>query len=158
MRIGHGFDVHKFGIRSKPFILGGVHIPYFQGVLAHSDGDVIVHSIIDSLLGACALGDIGMLFPNNDPKYQNINSCILLQIVWNQIKKKYKIGNIDITLFLEKPKVSLYIPKICLHIAQCLGCKYNCINVKSTTMEGLGFIGKYNGVASEAISMICKIK
>lgn len=157
MRIGHGFDIHKFGIYAKPFILGGVHIPYFQGVLSHSDGDVIIHSVIDSLLGACALGDIGMLFPNNDPKYKNINSCILLQIIWNQIKKEYKIGNIDVTLFLEKPKITLYIPKICLHIAKCLGCEYSCINVKSTTTEGLGCIGSSQGVASEAISMIFKI-
>ncbi|MDQ1237405.1 MAG: 2-C-methyl-D-erythritol 2,4-cyclodiphosphate synthase [Wigglesworthia glossinidia] len=154
MRIGHGFDIHKFGAYNKPLILGGIHIPYFQGVLSHSDGDVIIHAVIDSLLGACALGDIGMLFPNDDPRYKNINSCILLQIVWNQIKKKYKIGNIDITLFLEEPKVSYYIPKICLCISKCLKCKYNRINVKSSTMEGLGYIGTRQGVASEAVSII----
>ncbi|BAC24677.1 ygbB [Wigglesworthia glossinidia endosymbiont of Glossina brevipalpis] len=157
MRVGHGFDIHKFGKIYKPLILGGVHIPYCKGVVSHSDGDVIIHSIIDSLLGASSLGDIGILFPNNDIKYKNINSCILLQVVWNCIKKKYKIGNIDVTLFLEYPKISSYTNKICLCISNCLKCKTDVINIKSKTMEGLGEIGKKKGIASEAVSVLLEI-
>ncbi|AFP84618.1 2-C-methyl-D-erythritol 2,4-cyclodiphosphate synthase [secondary endosymbiont of Ctenarytaina eucalypti] len=155
MRIGHGFDVHKFG-GVGPIILGGVPIPYRQGLLAHSDGDVALHAATDALLGAAGLGDIGKLFSDVDPVYQGADSRALLRIAWKRIVAKgYRVGNLDITLIAQAPKMAPHIPKMRLHIAYDLGCQMDAINVKATTTEWLGFTGRGEGIACEALVLLC---
>lgn len=154
MRIGHGYDVHRF-CDDRPLFLGGVNIPYQKGLLGHSDADVVIHAIADALLGAAALPDIGKLFPDNDPAYKNIDSKILLKEVGNRLSAKgYKIINIDATVVAQKPKISLYIDEMRLAIAQTLGIEKEKVNVKGTTEEGLGFTGELLGIAAHSVCLI----
>lgn len=154
MRIGTGYDVHKLVCKRK-LILGGIQIPFEKGLLGHSDADVLVHAIIDALLGAAALGDIGKLFPDDDPKYKNISSILLLKDVKKLLHEKgYKIVNIDSTIIAQKPKISCYIDEMRKNISNALDISINQINIKATTEEGLGFTGKMEGISSQSICLI----
>lgn len=158
LRIGKGFDVHAFG-GEGPLVLGGVPIPYAHGFIAHSDGDVLIHAIIDALLGAMALGDIGSHFPDNDEAYANINSLILLQKVSALIQEKgYRIVNLDSTIIAQSPKMQPHIPQMRVNIAEILNVHFDCISVKATTTEQLGFTGRKEGIACDAMVLIEKIK
>ena len=154
MRIGHGYDVHKL-VSGRKLILGGVHIDFELGLLGHSDADVLIHAIMDALLGAAALGDIGRHFPDTDEKFKGANSLILLENVYTMLfEKKYKILNIDATILAQKPKISRYIPKMRENISKACGINLDQINVKATTEEGLGFTGKMQGIAAHAVCLI----
>jgi 2-C-methyl-D-erythritol 2,4-cyclodiphosphate synthase len=154
MRAGFGYDVHRFA-KGRKLVLGGVTIPYSKGLLGHSDADVLLHSICDAMLGAAGLSDIGHYFPNNDPKWKNISSIVLLDECAKLIKKKkLKVGNIDSTILLEEPKISPYISKMKNNIAKALKIKPAQIAIKSTTSEGLGFIGKKQGCSAYTICLI----
>lgn len=156
MRIGHGFDIHAFG-GLGPLIIGGVKIPYKNGLVAHSDGDVLLHSLVDSLLGATALGDIGKLYPDNNINLKGINSSSILKEVWKKIRKKgYILKNIDITMILQNPLITPYILKIKKNIAKFLKINIKYISVKATSTEKLGFIGRGEGIACEAVVLIDK--
>ena len=139
IRIGHGFDVHAFG-KARPLIIGGVKIPYHTGFIAHSDGDVALHALTDALLGAVALGDIGKLFPDTDMQYKNADSRGLLREAYRQVQMKgYKVGNVDITIIAQAPKMRPHIDNMRAVIAQDLQCDIEQVNVKATTSERLGF-------------------
>lgn len=154
MRIGMGYDVHKL-VEKRDLILGGVKIPYELGLLGHSDADVLLHAIMDALLGASALGDIGKHFPDTDPKYKGISSIELLKHVGNLLNThNYKIGNIDATIIAQKPKMAPHIPTMRENIASALNISLDQINVKATTEEGLGFTGKGLGISSQAICLL----
>lgn len=154
MRIGMGYDVHKL-VEERDLILGGVKIPYERGLLGHSDADVLVHAIMDALLGASALGDIGKHFPDTDPKYKGISSIELLKHVGSLLTKhNYKIGNIDATIIAQKPKMASHIPTMRENIASALNISLDQINVKATTEEGLGFTGEGLGISSQAICLL----
>ena len=154
MRIGFGYDVHQLGPKRK-LILGGVELPYDKGLLGHSDADVLIHAIIDALIGALALGDIGKLFPDNDDKYAGIDSRILLRKVWEIIKSKgYKIGNIDSTICAQKPKLQEYIYSMRLNIAQDLECSIDDVSVKATTEERMGISGSEKGMTAYAVVLL----
>ncbi|MGP1959417.1 MAG: 2-C-methyl-D-erythritol 2,4-cyclodiphosphate synthase [Arsenophonus sp. NC-TX2-MAG3] len=156
MRIGHGFDVHKFG-KDGPITMCGVKIPYEQGLIAHSDGDVALHALIDAILGAVALGDISKLFPDTDPVFKDADSRSLLRRAYFQVLKKgYCISNIDITIIAQVPKMLAYISDMRKNIANDLGCHIDNINVKATTTEKLGFIGRKEGIASVAVALLVK--
>lgn len=147
MRIGHGFDVHPFS-ENIPLVLGGIHIPYKYGLLAHSNGDVVIHSIIDAMLGAAVLGDIGTMFPDNNQAYKGINSMELLQITYSKvINKGYRVENIDVTVVAQKPKIAYYITQMRICIAKHINCNLENISIKATTTQGLGFIGNNEGIA-----------
>ena len=154
MRIGMGYDVHKL-VEERDLILGGVKIPYELGLLGHSDADVLLHAIMDALLGASALGDIGKHFPDTDPKYKGISSIELLKHVGNLLTEhNYKIGNIDATIIAQKPKMAPHIPTMRENIASALNISLDQINVKATTEEGLGFTGEGLGISSQAICLL----
>jgi 2-C-methyl-D-erythritol 2,4-cyclodiphosphate synthase len=154
MRIGHGYDVHKFADGRK-LIVGGVEIPYEKGLLGHSDADVLLHAISDALLGAAALGDIGKHFPDNSAEFLNIDSRILLRRVISLLKEKgYAVGNIDATVIAQKPKMSPFIDKMRQNIADDCGIEIGCVNVKATTEEGLGFTGELLGISAHAVCII----
>lgn len=154
MRIGMGYDVHKL-VKERDLILGGVNIPYELGLLGHSDADVLVHAIMDALLGASALGDIGKHFPDTDPKYKGISSIELLKHVGNLlINHNYKIGNIDATIIAQKPKMAPHISTMRENIASALNISLDQINIKATTEEGLGFTGEGLGISSQAICLL----
>lgn len=154
MRIGQGFDVHAFG-GEGPLIIGGVRIPFAHGFIAHSDGDVALHALTDALLGAAALGDIGKLFPDTDAAYQGADSRGLLREAWQQIKAKgYAIGNLDLTLIAQAPKMLPHIPQMRVNIAEDLGCHIDQVNVKATTTEKLGFTGRGEGIACQAVALL----
>lgn len=154
MRIGHGFDVHKFSDQGQ-LIIGGVSIPFSPGLLAYSDGDVALHAVIDALLGAVALGDIGKFFTDHDPALKGINSRELLRTTWRKIERKgYIIGNIDITIIAQLPIMAPYIPQMRNYLAQDLSCSLEQINVKATTTEKLGFTGRGEGIACEAVALL----
>lgn len=156
MRIGHGFDVHKFG-GAGPLIIGGVEIPYSQGLLAHSDGDVALHAVTDALLGAAALGDIGKLFPDTDPVFKGADSRGLLREAWRRIcKKGYRLGNLDITIIAQAPKMAPHIPQMRVHLANDLDCAIEDVNVKATTTEQLGFTGRGEGIACAAVVLLIR--
>lgn len=156
MRIGMGYDVHKLK-EGRKLILGGVEIPYEKGLLGHSDADVLLHAIMDSLLGAAALGDIGKHFPDTDDKYKGISSLILLKEVGKFIKNEgYYIENIDSTIIAQKPKMASYIPNMIKNISEALDLSYNKVNVKATTEEGLGFTGKGEGISAQSICLLNK--
>ncbi|MCW7763708.1 2-C-methyl-D-erythritol 2,4-cyclodiphosphate synthase [Photorhabdus luminescens] len=156
MRIGHGFDVHKFG-GEGPIIICGVRIPYEQGLLAHSDGDVALHAATDALLGAAALGDIGKLFPDTDPAFKGVDSRKLLREAYSRIREKgYRIGNLDITIIAQAPKMLPHIPQMRVNLAEDLQCHIDDINVKATTTEKLGFVGRKEGIACEAVALLVK--
>ncbi|MFW6029133.1 MAG: 2-C-methyl-D-erythritol 2,4-cyclodiphosphate synthase [Halanaerobiales bacterium] len=151
MRVGIGYDIHKLS-KKNDLILGGVNIPHFKGLAGHSDADVLVHALIDALLGAAALGDIGSHFPDNDPQYQNISSLILLKKTVDLLKeRKYNINNVDLIIIAEKPKISTYKDEIISNLRRVMELEVADINLKATTAEGLGFVGKEEGIAAKAI-------
>jgi 2-C-methyl-D-erythritol 2,4-cyclodiphosphate synthase len=154
MRIGFGYDVHKL-VKGRKLILGGVTIPHTKGLQGHSDADVLLHSICDAILGAAGLNDIGHYFPNTSAKWKSISSLVLLKECGNLIKKqKLKIGNIDSTLILEEPKISPHITKMKQNIAKTLNIKVSQLAIKSTTSEGLGFVGKKQGCSAYTICLL----
>lgn len=154
MRVGIGYDVHKL-VEKRKLILGGVEIPYDLGLLGHSDADVLLHAIMDSLLGAAALGDIGKHFPDNNNEYKNISSLLLLEKVGSLIREKgYEIGNIDSTIIAQKPKMSPYIPQMIENIAHSLKIDKSAVSVKATTEEGLGFTGRGEGISAQSICLL----
>ena len=156
IRIGHGFDVHAFG-GDGPIVIGGVKIPYAQGLLAHSDGDVALHALTDALLGAAALGDIGKLFPDTDMQYKGADSRSLLREAFAQVKALgYLVGNVDVTIIAQAPKMRPYIDEMRALIAQDLQCDMTQVNVKATTTEKLGFTGRGEGIACEAVALLVK--
>ncbi|EGQ9064667.1 2-C-methyl-D-erythritol 2,4-cyclodiphosphate synthase [Vibrio parahaemolyticus] len=156
IRIGHGFDVHKFG-GEGPVIIGGVAIPYEQGLIAHSDGDVVLHALTDALLGAIAAGDIGRHFPDTDDKWKGANSRELLKDVYRRVKEQgYRLGNADVTIMAQAPKMAPHIDAMCAAIAEDLETDISNINVKATTTERLGFTGRKEGIATEAVVLLFK--
>ncbi|MDG6882089.1 2-C-methyl-D-erythritol 2,4-cyclodiphosphate synthase [Phocoenobacter uteri] len=157
IRIGHGFDVHAFG-SDNPLIIGGVTIPYDKGFIAHSDGDVALHALTDALLGAVALGDIGKLFPDTDPQFKGADSRGLLIEAYQQVREQgYKVGNVDVTIIAQAPKMRPYIDQMRQTIAEDLQCDVMQVNVKATTTEKLGFTGRGEGIACEAVALLVKI-
>ncbi|MBE2894426.1 2-C-methyl-D-erythritol 2,4-cyclodiphosphate synthase [Spirabiliibacterium falconis] len=154
MRIGHGFDVHAFGGQG-PIIIGGVTVPYHQGLLAHSDGDVALHALTDALLGAAALGDIGKLFPDTDMAYKNADSKVLLRQAYAKVRSGgWVVGNVDVTIIAQAPKMRPYIDAMRQAIADVLACTIEQVNVKATTTEKLGFTGRGEGIACEAVALL----
>ncbi len=154
MRIGMGYDVHKL-VEGRKCIIGGVDIPYEKGLLGHSDADVLLHAIMDALLGAAALGDIGKHFPDTDPKYKGADSIMLLKEVADLIDKEhYVIENIDATIIAQAPKMRPFIDEMRINIAQALRISLSQVNVKATTEEGLGFTGSGQGISSQAICLL----
>ena len=150
MRIGHGFDVHAFGV-GEALILGGVSIPFEHAFIAHSDGDVLTHAFMDSILGALSLGDIGRHFPDTDPKYRGCNSLILLaEVTEMMVARGYRIGNADLTIVAQNPKMAPHITPMIKKLAAVLACDYERINIKATTSESLGFTGRGEGIACHA--------
>ena len=158
MRVGMGYDVHKL-TENSDLILGGVKIPWEKGLLGHSDADVLIHAVMDALLGAAALGDIGKHFPDTDPKYKGISSVTLLIHVSELLKEHgYEVGNIDATIIAQKPKMAPHIPQMRKNMADALGIPESKINVKATTEEGLGFTGSGEGISSQAICLLTEIQ
>ncbi|MCO6547170.1 MAG: 2-C-methyl-D-erythritol 2,4-cyclodiphosphate synthase [Gilliamella sp.] len=156
MRIGHGFDVHKFG-GEGPITLAGVKIPYQYGLVAHSDGDVVLHAITDALIGALALGDIGKLFPDTNPKYKGIDSRILLKDVYTLVQAKgYELVNLDTTIIAQEPKMRPHVDQMRVNIAEDLKVHFDQISVKATTTEQLGFTGRKEGIACQAVVLLSK--
>lgn len=154
MRVGMGYDVHKL-TEGRKLILGGVDIPWEKGLLGHSDADVLIHAVMDALLGAAALGDIGKHFPDTDPAYKGISSVKLLIHVARLLREHgYEVGNIDATVIAQKPKMAPHIPQMRKNMAEALGIPESKINVKATTEEGLGFTGRGEGIASQAICLL----
>ena len=154
MRIGHGYDVHRL-VDGRKLILGGVEVPHSLGLLGHSDADVLLHAIMDALLGAAALGDIGHLFPDTDPAYEGISSVLLLKTVGERISGAgYAISNIDATVIAQKPKLAPYIPAMRKVVAETLGIQEGQVNLKATTEEHLGFSGREEGIAAHAVCLI----
>jgi 2-C-methyl-D-erythritol 2,4-cyclodiphosphate synthase len=152
-RIGHGFDAHRF-TAGDHLILGGVHIPFTHGILAHSDGDVILHALCDALLGAAALGDIGQHFSDKDLQWKNADSRLLLKNVFAKLQPHYVIHNLDITVLADSPKLSPYVMSMREHIKDDLALELNQVSVKATTLEGMGYIGRGEGIACYAVVLI----
>lgn len=158
MRIGQGYDVHKL-TEGRELILGGVKIPYEKGLLGHSDADVLVHAVMDALLGAAALGDIGQHFPDTEEKYKGISSIDLLKEVGRLLdQENYVIENIDATIIAQKPKLLDYRPQMALNIAAVLGLPANRVSVKATTEEGLGFTGSGEGISAQAVTLLTSVE
>ena len=154
MRIGHGYDVHRL-VEGRKLILGGVEIPFEQGLLGHSDADVLAHAVMDALLGAAALGDIGKLFPDSDPAYAGADSLVLLRRVAEVLAEHgYGIGNVDATVLAQRPKLAPHIPQMRDNLARAMGVDPGQVNVKATTEEGLGFTGTGEGIAAHAVALI----
>ena len=157
MRIGHGYDVHRL-VEGRDLILGGVKIPYEKGLLGHSDADVLLHAISDALLGAAGLGDIGRHFPDTDPRYKGADSLELLRQVYRKISEKgYRVGNIDVTMIAQRPKLKDYIPQMQANIAAAVGTAPDRVNVKATTEEKLGFTGTGEGMSCHAVCLLEEI-
>ncbi len=155
-RIGHGYDLHRLA-EDRKLILGGVDIPYTKGLLGHSDADVAVHALMDALLGALALGDIGKHFPDSDPAYKGISSILLLEKVRDIIySENYTLSNADITIIAQKPKLLPYIPEMRKNIAEVLSCDVSQISIKATTEEGLGFTGSGEAISAHAVCILQK--
>ena len=154
MRIGHGYDIHRL-VEGRRLILGGVEIPYEKGLLGHSDADVLIHAVMDALLGAAALGDIGQHFPDTDPKYEGISSIELLRQVGGLLEENgYVIENIDTTIIAQRPKLAAYRPLMAERIAAALKLEKDRVSVKATTEEGLGFTGAGDGIAAQAVALL----
>ena len=154
MRIGHGYDVHKL-VEGRDLILGGVKIEYEKGLLGHSDADVLLHAVSDSLLGAAGLGDIGKHFPDTDPKYKGADSLVLLTVVAQRVKEAgYQVSNIDVTMIAQRPKLKDHIPQMVLNIAGAVGIAPDRVNVKATTEEKLGFTGSGEGMSCHAVCLL----
>ena len=158
MRIGHGYDVHRL-VEGRNLILGGVKIDYEKGLLGHSDADVLLHAVSDALLGAAGLGDIGRHFPDTDPKYKGADSLELLREVYRKISEKgYRVGNIDVTMIAQKPKLKDFIPQMQENIAAAVGVTPDRVNVKATTEERLGFTGTGEGMSCHAVCLLEEMK
>lgn len=154
MRIGHGYDVHRFA-ENRALILGGVRIPYELGLDGHSDADVLTHALMDALLGAAALGDIGKLFPDNDDRYLGADSIELLRQVSERIRKEgWSVSNADVTVIAQAPKLAPHIPAMRLILAEAMGLELGQVSVKATTEEGLGFTGQKLGIAAHAVVLL----
>ena len=154
MRIGQGYDVHRL-TEGRKLILGGVDIPYEKGLAGHSDADVLIHAVMDALLGAAALGDIGKLFPDTDPPYEGTSSMLLLEAVGKRLDERgFVIENIDATVIAQRPKQRPFMPQMEANICEALGIERNQLNLKATTEEGLGFTGREEGMAAQAICML----
>lgn len=157
MRVGMGYDVHRL-VEDRKLILGGVEIPYEKGLLGHSDADVLLHAIMDALLGAAALGDIGKHFPDTDPAYKGISSIRLLEHVGKLLEEQnYVVGNIDATIIAQRPKMAPHIPQMRANVAKALQIEESQINIKATTEEGLGFTGTGEGISSQAICALIPV-
>ncbi|NBS57281.1 MAG: 2-C-methyl-D-erythritol 2,4-cyclodiphosphate synthase [Betaproteobacteria bacterium] len=157
MRIGQGFDVHAL-VAGRKLIMGGVHVPYDRGLEGHSDADVLLHAICDALLGAAALGDIGKHFPDTDPGYKDADSRVLLRAVGRKVAEAgYTVGNIDATIIAQAPRMAPHIPKMVLNILADLDMKPGSVNVKATTTERLGFTGRGEGIAAQAVVLLAPI-
>lgn len=156
MRIGHGYDVHRL-VRGRRLILGGVDIPHETGLLGHSDADVLTHAVMDALLGAAALGDIGHLFPDNDPAFAGADSLALLREVMARLHaERYAVANIDCTVLAQAPKLAPHIAQMRSNLAESLDIGTDCVSIKATTEEGLGFTGAREGIAAHAVVLIEK--
>lgn len=156
MRIGHGYDVHKL-VEGRDLIVGGVKIPYEKGLLGHSDADVLLHAVSDSLLGAAAMGDIGGMFPDNDPQFLDADSLVLLRRVFERLREsRYKVINVDATIIAQRPKMKPYIPEMRMNIAAALSTSIDNISVKATTEEEMGFTGRGEGISAHCVSLIDK--
>ena len=154
MRIGHGYDVHRL-VPDRKLILGGVEIPYVHGLLGHSDADVLLHAVMDALLGAAALRDIGYHFPDTDMRYKGADSRMLLRCVRDKLEEAgFRVGNVDVTLIAQKPRLKDYIPQMVANIAEDLGIPVDRVNVKATTEEHLGFTGDGSGMACHAVCLL----
>ncbi|MBT9540475.1 2-C-methyl-D-erythritol 2,4-cyclodiphosphate synthase [Thiobacillus sp.] len=154
LRIGHGFDVHAL-VENRKLIVGGVEIPYDRGLAGHSDADVLLHAICDALLGAAGLGDIGRHFPDTSAEFKGIDSRILLRRVTEQLQqRRWRVGNVDATIIAQAPKMASHIARMTAHIADDLGVAIDRVNVKATTTEKLGFTGRGEGIAAEAVCLI----
>ncbi len=154
MRIGYGFDVHRL-VEGRELWIGGVKIDHDKGLLGHSDADVAIHALCDALLGAASLRDIGFHFPDKDPKYKGIDSRKLLREVMRLLNEKgYKLGNCDITICAEQPKMNPHIPAMQQQLAECMNCNLDQVSIKATTTEGLGYTGRGEGIAAHAVALI----
>ena len=154
MRIGHGYDVHRL-VEGRDLILGGMRIPYEKGLDGHSDADVLVHAVMDALLGAAGMGDIGRHFPDTDPAYKGISSMKLLKIVAEKLQAAgFRVGNVDVTMIAQKPKLKDYIPQMAANIAVMLGVNVSRVNIKATTEEHLGFTGTGEGMSCHAVCLL----
>ncbi len=157
MRIGHGYDVHRL-TEGRDLIIGGVKIPFEKGLLGHSDADVLLHAVSDSLLGAAAMGDIGGMFPDNDPRFLDADSLVLLREVFERLKQNgYGVVNIDATIIAQRPKMKPYIPEMRMNIAAALSTDVENISVKATTEEEMGFTGRGEGISAHCVCLIDKI-
>lgn len=155
-RIGHGYDVHRFA-ENRELILGGVKIPFERGLLGHSDADVLLHAVMDALLGAAALGDIGLHFPDTSGEFEGISSVLLLKRVKALLaEREYTVGNLDVTLIAQRPKIRPYVDEMRKILSNTLGIDLNRVNVKATTEEGLGFTGEMLGIACHAVALLEK--
>ena len=158
LRIGHGYDVHRL-TEGRALVLGGVTIPHERGLLGHSDADVVLHALMDALLGAAALGDIGRLFPDSDPRYQGADSRVLLrEMASRPARAGWAVGNVDVTLVAQRPKVAPYVPRMRENIAADLGVELDAVSIKATTEEGLGFTGAGEGMAAHAVAILIPIE
>lgn len=156
MRIGHGYDVHRL-TEGRKLILGGTEIPYEKGLLGHSDADVLIHAVMDALLGAAGMGDIGRLFPDSDPAYEGADSRKLLDTVMDRLRTAgYEVRNVDATILAQRPKLAPYIPAMREQLARHMGITTEQVNVKATTEEGLGFTGSGEGIAAHAVCLLEK--
>ncbi|MDD6160442.1 MAG: 2-C-methyl-D-erythritol 2,4-cyclodiphosphate synthase [Oscillospiraceae bacterium] len=154
MRIGHGYDVHRL-TEDRKLILGGVEIPHSKGLLGHSDADVLTHAVMDALLGAAGLWDIGHAFPDTDPAYEGISSLLLLERVMEMLKNRgFSVGNVDATILAQRPKLAPYIPVMRENLARVMGVPPERVNVKATTEEALGFTGREEGMAAHAVALL----
>lgn len=154
IRIGQGYDVHQL-VEGRPLIIGGIEIPHEKGLLGHSDADVLLHTVADAILGAIAEGDIGKHFPDTDPAYKGADSAKLLSHVWEIVKRKgYELGNIDCTIIAQRPKMAPYIPEMRQRISDLLEANLDQVNVKATTTEKLGFCGREEGIAAQAVVLL----
>lgn len=157
MRVGIGYDVHRL-VKDQPLILGGVEIPFERGLLGHSDADVLIHALMDALLGAVGKGDIGRHFPDSEEQYRGISSRILLARVNHILKEEgYQVVNVDTIIIAQRPKLSPYIEEMTQNIASTLGVEEKAVNVKATTTEGLGFPGREEGIAAQAVALVSKL-
>ncbi|AXN39098.1 2-C-methyl-D-erythritol 2,4-cyclodiphosphate synthase [Peribacillus sp. NPDC060186] len=155
-RIGQGYDVHQL-VEGRPLIIGGITIPYEKGLLGHSDADVLLHTVADACLGAIGAGDIGKHFPDTDPEFKDADSAKLLQYIWAIVKKEgYVLGNADCTIIAQSPKMAPYIEEMRVRIAELLDASVDQINVKATTTEKLGFTGRSEGIAAQAVVLLVK--
>ena len=154
MRIGHGYDVHRL-VEGRKLILGGAEVPYEKGLLGHSDADVLTHAVMDALLGAAGLGDIGQHFPDSDDRFLGADSLELLRQVWGMLSERgYRIGNVDVTVIAQRPKLAGFIPAMRENLAAVMGLRPEDVNVKATTEEKLGFTGEGLGIAAHAVALI----